>query len=255
MLNEFAYCPRLCYIEWVQGEFVDSVDTVEGRFQHRRVDSETGKLPEEECETIHARSVYLTGPETGITCRIDLLEGEGNCVTPVDYKRGEAPDIPEGAYEPERIQICAQGLVLRENGLQCEEGVIYFVQSKKKVPVRLDESLVQRTKVLISNLKSVATSKEMPPPLEHSPKCFQCSLAGICLPDEVNLMREMEAEKEAAKGEKGAAKERVRRLLPARDDRIPVYVIGQGNTVRKKGVGTKEIARDIKVSRRRVQQI
>jgi len=25
MLNEFAYCPRLCYIEWVQGEFADSV--------------------------------------------------------------------------------------------------------------------------------------------------------------------------------------------------------------------------------------
>jgi CRISPR-associated protein Cas1 len=21
MLNEFAYCPRLCYLEWVQGEF------------------------------------------------------------------------------------------------------------------------------------------------------------------------------------------------------------------------------------------
>ena len=235
MLNEFAYCPRLCYIEWVQGEFVDSVDTVEGRFQHRRVESETGKLPEEKSETIHARSVYLTGPEIGITCRIDLLEGEGNRVIPVDYKRGEAPDIPEGAYEPERIQICAQGLVLKENGFQCDEGVIYFVQSKKKVPVRLDESLVQRTKVLISNLRSVAASREMPPPLEHSPKCFRCSLAGICLPDEVNLLREMEREKEAAEEEEGAAKEKVRRLLPARDDRIPVYVIGQGNTVRKKG--------------------
>ena len=37
MLNEFAYCPRLAYLEWVQGEFADSVDTVEGRFQHRRV--------------------------------------------------------------------------------------------------------------------------------------------------------------------------------------------------------------------------
>ena len=31
MLNEFAYCPRLCYLEWVQGEFEDSHDTVEGR--------------------------------------------------------------------------------------------------------------------------------------------------------------------------------------------------------------------------------
>jgi hypothetical protein len=30
MLNEFTYCPRLGYLEWVQGEFADSADTVEG---------------------------------------------------------------------------------------------------------------------------------------------------------------------------------------------------------------------------------
>lgn len=24
MLNEFAYCPRLAYLEWVQGDFTDS---------------------------------------------------------------------------------------------------------------------------------------------------------------------------------------------------------------------------------------
>ena len=38
MLNEFAYCARLCYLEWVQGEFSDSVHMVEGRFHHRSVD-------------------------------------------------------------------------------------------------------------------------------------------------------------------------------------------------------------------------
>lgn len=35
MLNEFAYCPRLAYLEWVQGEFADSADTMEGRFHHQ----------------------------------------------------------------------------------------------------------------------------------------------------------------------------------------------------------------------------
>ena len=44
MLNEYAYCPRLAYLEWVQGEFADSVDTIEGRFQHRRVDRPSGTL-------------------------------------------------------------------------------------------------------------------------------------------------------------------------------------------------------------------
>ena len=46
MLNEYAYYPRLCWIEWVEGEFADSADTVDGTFQHRRVDRESDKLPE-----------------------------------------------------------------------------------------------------------------------------------------------------------------------------------------------------------------
>ncbi len=44
MLNEYAYCPRLAYLEWVQGDFADSADTVDGRHQHRRVDKESGDL-------------------------------------------------------------------------------------------------------------------------------------------------------------------------------------------------------------------
>ena len=48
MVNEFCYCPRLAYLEWVQGEWDDSKDTVEGRYVHRRVDQPGGKLPQAE---------------------------------------------------------------------------------------------------------------------------------------------------------------------------------------------------------------
>src|SRR6266481_767287 len=46
MVNEFQYCPRLAYLEWVQGEWAESADTVEGRAVHRRVDASSGELPE-----------------------------------------------------------------------------------------------------------------------------------------------------------------------------------------------------------------
>ncbi len=45
MVNEFSYCPRLFFLEWVQARFADSVDTVEGRDHHRRVDTEQGAPP------------------------------------------------------------------------------------------------------------------------------------------------------------------------------------------------------------------
>jgi hypothetical protein len=33
MLNEHTYCPRLAYLEWVQGDFADNADTIDGKFR------------------------------------------------------------------------------------------------------------------------------------------------------------------------------------------------------------------------------
>ena len=240
MLNEFAYCPRLAYLEWVQGEFSDSVDTVEGRFQHRRVDQPSGKLPSrpvsdaadlaeedgESPETIHARSVLVSDDALGAIARIDLIEGQGNVVTPVDYKHGTAPDVPEGAWEPERVQVCIQGLLLRANGYTCTQGVLYFVESRQRVAVPFDDALVSRTLDLLSGIRGMAASGRIPEPLVDSPKCPRCSLVGICLPDEVNFI--------SAKGQT-VRPEDVRRMAPARDDAVPVYVQVQGAVVGKSG--------------------
>src|SRR5690606_37927247 len=38
MLNEFTYCPRLGYLEFVQGEWAENIETMQGTFGHRHVD-------------------------------------------------------------------------------------------------------------------------------------------------------------------------------------------------------------------------
>lgn len=45
MLNEFVYCPRLFYYEYVEGVFVESADTERGKSLHARVDSGNGEIP------------------------------------------------------------------------------------------------------------------------------------------------------------------------------------------------------------------
>ncbi|CBE69808.1 MAG: CRISPR-associated endonuclease Cas4/Cas1 [Candidatus Methylomirabilis oxygeniifera] len=229
MLNEFAYCPRLCYLEWVQGEFADSADTVEGRLRHRTVDRgrQRQKPTKEETgepEAIHERSVHLTSDRLGLTAKVDLIEGEGNQVTPVDYKRGKRPHLPQGAYEPERVQVCAQGLILRDNGFLCDNGVIYFAGSKERVTVEFDEVLVERTLELAGQMTAVARGGLIPPPLDDSPKCPRCSLVGICLPDEVRLLK--------AAGDHPVEP---RLLFPARDDALPLHVQHQGARIKKDG--------------------
>ena len=45
MVNEFVYCPRLFFYEWVEGVFRESADTIEGAAQHKRVDARPTALP------------------------------------------------------------------------------------------------------------------------------------------------------------------------------------------------------------------
>lgn len=224
MVNEFVYCPRLFYLEWVQGEFEHSADTVEGLGVHRRVDREAGRLPTAEevapDERFVARGVLLSAPKAGLIARIDLLEGEGGTVRPIDYKKG-APG-KRGAWDADLVQLCAQALILRENGYRCDEGIIYYAKSKQREIVVFDDGLIERTLAAVRDLRVAAADPIPPPPLVDSPKCPRCSLVGICLPDEVNLLR-------------GADSEEVRRLVPARDEAGPLYVTTQGATVGKSG--------------------
>ncbi len=226
MLNEHAYCPRLAYLEWVQGDFVDNAATVDGRFQHRNVDVERGDLPDPDApaeDRVHARSITLSAPGLGLIAKMDLVEATGNAATPVDYKRGRAPDNDAQSWEPERVQLCAQGLILEENGYQVERGVIYFVKSKQRVEVVLDETLRARTRALLAELRVSASQPVPPPPLIDSPKCPGCSLVSICLPDETNLLRI------------GGEGREIRPLSPARDEALPLYVQSAGAKVGKRG--------------------
>jgi CRISPR-associated endonuclease Cas1/CRISPR-associated protein Cas4 len=235
MVNEYQYCPRLAYLEWVQGEWAESSDTVEGRYAHRRVDRPSGDLPpadSEDEERIHARSITLSSNRLGLIARMDLVEAEGNRVTPVDYKRGKRPHVPRGAYDPERVQLCVQGLILEEHGYVCEEGVLYFAESRERVRVVFDDELRALTKNAIDGLRLIAIGGRIPAPLEDSPKCPRCSLVGICLPDEVHSL----------------LKENVspRPLAIAREEALPLYVQARGAKVAKRGE-TLEVSVEDKV--------
>jgi CRISPR-associated endonuclease Cas1/CRISPR-associated protein Cas4 len=225
MLNEYQYCPRLAYLEWVQGEWADSADTVEGRSVHRRVDKPAGALPPPEElpaeEKLHARSITLSSNRLGLIAKMDLVETDEGFVIPVDYKRGKRPHVALGAYDPERVQLCAQALILEEHGYRVREGVLYFAASRERVRVQLDDDLRAQTRNAIDGLRLVAAGGTIPPPLVDSPKCPRCSLVGICLPDEVNFLQREQTPP--------------RPLAVGRDEAMPVYVQANRAKVSKNG--------------------
>src|SRR5580698_5268512 len=218
MLNELAYCPRLFYLEWVDQLWAASGDTAEGDRQHRRVDDGGGAAPLPEEGTVRAaRSVELSSEKLGIIAKLDLLEGADGGVVPVDTKKGR-PTRDGSAWDADAVQVCAQVLLLREHGYSVDHGELFYAETRQRVVVPMTPELVARTMEIASSARALATRPVPPAPLQSSPKCARCSLVGICLPDEMNLL----AARQDAKP---------RRLIAPDSDAVPLYITEPGTVV------------------------
>lgn len=270
MLNEYTYCKRLFHLMHVDGRFVDNTYTVEGRHVHRRVDAIDHVLdaalpgsaavngddaagstdapsdPEAgDPEPEIVRSVTLTSETLGLTGKLDLVAIDGDEAVPVETKRGRVPDTPERSWPPERVQLMAQALLLREHGYTVTRGVLYFAASRKRVTIELTAELEEDTRWLLRDAHHAAASAVLPPPLTDSPKCRGCSLNGVCLPDETQVLQALQADGFAdgpgddAPPEEIAAASRpgglpgIRRFFPARPHARPLYVQEPGTRIGK----------------------
>jgi CRISP-associated protein Cas1 len=251
MVNEFCYCPRLFFYEWVEGVFAESSDTVEGAAQHKRVDRKQDALPaaKDLPETIHSRSVTLSSERLKVIAKLDLVEVEDGIATPVDYKRGRPREGPDGLelWPSDQVQLAVQAIVLRDNGYHC----FYYRQTGQRVRVAFDDQFMASTEVLIGSARSTAAAGEIPPPLEDSPKCPRCSLVGICLPDEtLRAAEEVEREGRQLALFDGAPRKPVRRevrpLVTPRSEMRPLYLNTQGVRVGKSG-GVLQVKENDKV--------
>jgi CRISPR-associated endonuclease Cas1/CRISPR-associated protein Cas4 len=197
MVNEFVYCPRLAYLMWTQSEWAETGDTIEGNRVHARVDRPSAPLPAPQVletsealasDKIVSRSLTLSSTMLGVIAKLDIAEADDGVVTPVDYKRGKRPHVAQGVYEPERIQICLQGLLLEEHGYRVEEGAIYYAESRERVRIALDDDLRTAARTAVSELRLTVSQSRIPPPLKDSPKCPRCALVTVCLPDEIRSL-------------------------------------------------------------------
>ncbi len=159
MLNEYLYCPRLFFLEWVEGEWAESDDTVEGRSLHRRIDPERGRMPasDEPLDEVKALSVLLDAPKLGMVARLDIIEGTGGVVVPVERKHGRPRD-DGSVWEPEEMQLVAQALILRENGYRVTHGVVSFPGARTRVGRQAGRVVVSKGEETLISLRAIDVS-------------------------------------------------------------------------------------------------
>ncbi len=223
MLNEYVYCPRLFYFEWVDGRWADSHDTEDGKFAHRVVDRRSGDMrgPDEPVPA-RATSLRLESPRLGMVGVLDRVEDGGDgTVVPVDTKKGR-PSASGNPWSADVVQLYSQAALLHDAGYTVTHGVLYYAETHQRIRLPIGE--VERAVAIefASEARKVAAQPSPPLPLVASKRCPGCSLVGLCLPDETNAL--------LARDETPP-----RTIVPRDPDHRPVYVTTQGATVGIRG--------------------
>lgn len=234
-LNQVSYCPRLYYLEYVESVMPTNEYVEDGLFQHRRVnDPGLANRTRKEGDALHTRSVSLSSERLGISGKLDLMEERDGVARPIEYKRSSAPTGDDGrptVWENDAIQLCAQGMLLEEEfGDPVPRGVLYYIGSKTRVDVPLDDALRARTLAAIALIRDLSAQAAPPEPLpgELRHRCYGCSLATICLPEEtLYAIRHPEPSTAPASG--GVA-----RVVPQNDDGAVLYLHEPGSHVGKR---------------------
>ena len=194
-LNDLLFCERRCFLHRVEQIWVENHHTAAGSVDHRRV-HQTRDADESSIRT--ARGLWVVSHRLRVVGVTDMVEfhpnpdGGPEVPFPVEYKRGK-----RRKWDNNDVQLCAQAMALEEMlGTHIPAGALFFVKSRRRQDVPFDAKLRKRTQDAATRLHDLLAQQSAPAPRPH-PKCKQCSLHRVCLPD---LIADPSAYRRAAAG-------------------------------------------------------
>lgn len=180
-LNDLLFCARRCFLHRVEGLWTENVHTASGSLDHKRV--HTPRDAEESPFRI-ARGLRLVSHRLRLVGVADVVEfhpdpaGGADVPFPVEYKRGR-----RRRWDNDEAQLCAQALCLEEMlGVAVHGGAIFHIKSRRRREMAFDAALRRQTEEAAARLHQLLASGSTPAPIVH-PKCRQCSVNALCLPD------------------------------------------------------------------------
>jgi CRISPR-associated protein Cas1 len=208
-LHALAYCQRLFYLEEVEEIRVADAAVFAGRQLHAALEAD------EEGEAVN---VELTSPTLGLTGKVDCLRRRDGSYLPYEHKRGQ-PSRPErgqlAAWPSDRVQLVAYAVLLEEAfGQAIPEGRVHYHAANVTVRVAIDDAARAELHRAIALARQLRDSVERPPITDNERLCARCSLAPVCLPEEVRHDRQPERD--------------VVRLFPPDRDGATLHVVSQG---------------------------
>ncbi len=261
-LNQVTYCPRLYYLQYVDSVMPTNEHVEGGLFDHRRVDDpELANRPRKDGDAVKTRGAQLSSEALGISGVLDQIEEKHDELYPVETKHGGAARGESGratTWDNDAVQLCAQAMLLEEAyGRPVARGYQFYAGTRERVEVRFDEALREKTRQAIAQCRELSARDAPPEPLpaELRHRCFGCSLAPVCLPEETLYQIGLPAK---AEGEAEAPAAGLTRVIPQGDDGAVLYLQEPGSHVGKRSehlVVRKDGAELSKVPMHAVRQV
>lgn len=211
-LHALLYCKRLFYLEEVEEIRLADAAVFAGREMHAAIEAaEDGEW----C------SLEVESPHLGLRGKIDCLRRRSGQLIPYEHKRGRCRREDDGrasAWPSDVVQAAAYALLLEhDTGRPVPEARVHYHTDNVTVRVPVNEPVRQMVLDAIQEAETLRASLERPPIADNERLCARCSLAPVCLPEEVRQLRD--------------ENHRPVRLFPPDDQRTTLHVATNGARV------------------------
>ena len=191
-LQHFGFCRRQWALIHIEHQWTDNFRTVDGTLMHERAHDKSFR--ESRGNLWIVRGMRVSSSQLGVSGECDVLEFRESATGvplqgkaglwqpyPIEYKRGASDERGGDA-----LQLCGQAMCLEEM-LCCSipEGALYFGETRKRIPVALDEPLRETVRTYLEEMHRLYR-RGYTPKAKPAKACNACSLKEQCLP---RLMR------------------------------------------------------------------
>jgi CRISPR-associated protein Cas1 len=178
-LHDLNYCHRLFYLTEVEGLQAPNESMYAGRELHASLEVD---------EDGERAQLELADPELGLFGKVDAVRRRDGSILPYEHKRGRCRRGDGGpeAWPSDRLQVIAYAaLIASSTGQPVVEGRIRYHSDNVTVRVPFDDAARVELAEAIATARRLRNSTERPPVTDNERLCVRCSLAPVCLPEEV----------------------------------------------------------------------
>lgn len=179
-LHALAYCQRLFYLEEVEEIRVANDRVYAGRELHASLAVD---------EDGERTQLELDDPGLGLVGKVDAIRRRDGALIPYEHKRGRArrgEDKRPETWPSDRLQVVAYGVMIESaTGQTIAEGRVRYHADNVTVRVPIDEAARADLAEAVATARRLRATTERPPVAENERLCVRCSLAPVCLPEEV----------------------------------------------------------------------